>query len=83
MTAIIFSGHWEWLVVLVIALLLFGHRIPGMARSLGSGITEFKKGLKKGEKGTDDDDEAPPKSLANQDPTVMEERQQEKTTHSG
>jgi len=35
-------------VILLIALLLFGHRIPGMARSLGSGIVEFKRGLKGG-----------------------------------
>ena len=35
-------------MILLIALLLFGHRIPGMARSLGSGIVEFKKGLKGG-----------------------------------
>ena len=38
------SGYEIW-IVLAIALLLFGHRIPGMARSLGSGIVEFKKGL--------------------------------------
>lgn len=43
-----FSGPELW-VVLVVALLLFGHRIPGMARSLGAGIVEFKKGLKSGE----------------------------------
>ena len=41
-------GGYEWLIILVVALLLFGHRIPGMARSLGSGIVEFKKGLKSG-----------------------------------
>ncbi len=41
-------GPWEMWVILLIALLLFGHRIPGMARSLGSGIVEFKKGLKGG-----------------------------------
>ena len=82
MTAVIFSGHWEWLVVLVIALLLFGHRIPGMARSLGSGITEFKKGLTKGEKDKEDDDE-PPKSLPDKDPSAMEQGQREKTTQSG
>lgn len=39
-------GPTELWVILLIALLLFGHRIPSMARSLGSGITEFKKGLK-------------------------------------
>jgi sec-independent protein translocase protein TatA len=43
---------WEIWVVLAVALLLFGHRIPSMARSLGSGIVEFKKGLK----GDDDPD---------------------------
>jgi sec-independent protein translocase protein TatA len=41
-------GGYEWLVVLVVVLLLFGTRIPSLARSLGSGITEFKKGLKGG-----------------------------------
>ena len=44
---------WEWIIILVVILLLFGHRLPGMARSLGSGITEFKRGLKEGGKGDD------------------------------
>ncbi|MCK5943753.1 MAG: twin-arginine translocase TatA/TatE family subunit [Planctomycetes bacterium] len=39
----------ELLIILAVVLLLFGHRIPGMARSLGSGITEFKRGLKDGD----------------------------------
>ena len=38
----------EWVVIGVIALLLFGKRLPGVARSLGTGIVEFKKGLKGG-----------------------------------
>tara|TARA_R110002072_G_scaffold46591_1_gene128810 strand:- start:59984 stop:60196 length:213 start_codon:yes stop_codon:yes gene_type:complete len=52
----------ELLIVLAVVLLLFGHRLPGMARSLGSGITEFKRGLKDGsskddaEKSKDDDE---------------------------
>jgi sec-independent protein translocase protein TatA len=37
------------LLILAVVLLLFGHRLPGMARSLGSGITEFKRGLKDGD----------------------------------
>ena len=41
---------WEIVAVLVVVLLLFGHRLPGMARSLGSGITEFKRCLKDGNK---------------------------------
>ncbi|MFN6146519.1 MAG: twin-arginine translocase TatA/TatE family subunit [Planctomycetota bacterium] len=43
-------NHWELIVIVVIVLVLFGNRIPGMMRSLGSGITEFKKGLKDGSK---------------------------------
>ena len=43
-------GGWEWLIILVVALLIFGNRIPGLARSLGSGITEFKAGLREGDK---------------------------------
>ncbi|MHC4471380.1 MAG: Sec-independent protein translocase subunit TatA/TatB [Planctomycetota bacterium] len=39
-------SHWEIIVVLVIALLLFGTRLPKVARSLGQGVSEFKSGLK-------------------------------------
>jgi len=48
MIAIGFPNGLEWIIILVVVLLLFGHRLPGMARSLGSGITEFKRGLKEG-----------------------------------
>jgi sec-independent protein translocase protein TatA len=46
----------ELLIVLVIALLLFGKRLPDVARSLGKGVVEFKKGLK----GIEDDVDHPP-----------------------
>jgi len=39
-------GGWEWIIVLVIALLIFGKRLPGTMRSIGKGVVEFKKGLK-------------------------------------
>lgn len=42
------GSSWQWVIVLVVVLLLFGNRLPGVARSLGAGITEFKKGLKEG-----------------------------------
>ena len=38
-------GGMELMIVGVIVLLLFGNRLPGVMRSLGLGITEFKKGI--------------------------------------
>ena len=36
-------GLGELLVVMVIGLVLFGNRLPNMARSLGKTLTEFRK----------------------------------------
>ena len=38
-------GPWQFAILLLIVLLLFGKRLPQMMRSLGEGATEFKKGL--------------------------------------
>ena len=38
-------GGPEMLIVGFIALLLFGNRLPGVMRSLGKSVTEFKKGV--------------------------------------
>ena len=38
-------GTGEMLLILFVALLLFGRRLPEVARSMGKSITEFKKGL--------------------------------------
>ncbi|MFH1730967.1 MAG: twin-arginine translocase TatA/TatE family subunit, partial [Planctomycetota bacterium] len=39
-------GGSEWIIILVVALLLFGPRLPLIMRGLGKGIVEFKKGLR-------------------------------------
>lgn len=62
---IAFVNHWELIVILVVVLLLFGHRLPGMARSLGSGITEFKRGLKDGNSKNNDAGTNPPARTTN------------------
>jgi sec-independent protein translocase protein TatA len=50
-------GPLELIVILVVALLLFGSRLPDVARKLGRSITEFKKGLRE----VEDEVKQPPK----------------------
>jgi sec-independent protein translocase protein TatA len=49
-----FGSGYHWIILLVIVLILFGNRLPSVMRSLGRGVTEFKKGIEGG-----DDDDAP------------------------
>jgi len=49
----------EWLVILLVALLIFGHKLPSVMRGLGGSIKEFKKGM----------DEGPAAKDAAKDPT--------------
>ncbi len=49
-------GTTELVVFALIVLVLFGSRLPKVMRSLGSSITEFKKGVNEGNQ---TEDEAP------------------------
>jgi sec-independent protein translocase protein TatA len=48
-------GPMELMVILVIAILLFGRRLPEIARGMGKSITEFKKGLSEAKSEIDKD----------------------------
>lgn len=36
---------WELIIILIVALLLFGKRLPDIMRGMGSSVREFKKGM--------------------------------------
>lgn len=39
-----FTGHWEWIVIILVVVLLFGgKKIPELMKGLGKGMKEFKK----------------------------------------
>lgn len=46
MTTLAMIGWQEFLVIGIVAVLIFGRRLPEVGRSLGQGLMEFKKGLK-------------------------------------
>jgi sec-independent protein translocase protein TatA len=69
-TLAIFGGSLGWtemVVIAVVALLLFGRRLPEVGRSLGKGIVEFKKGLKGIEDETNAAADAPDRPAPRQD----------------
>ena len=52
-------GIPELLIILLVVLLLFGSsKIPQLMRSMGSGISQFKKGIKEGEKDAEEERKA-------------------------
>ena len=49
MTCFALIGTTEWILIFCAVALLFGaKKIPELARSLGSSVNEFKKGMKDG-----------------------------------
>jgi len=38
-------GGTEWIIILIVALLIFGKRLPDVMRSMGKSLKQFKKGM--------------------------------------
>ncbi|MEW6359383.1 MAG: twin-arginine translocase TatA/TatE family subunit [Planctomycetota bacterium] len=38
-------GGWEWIVILIVALLIFGKNLPDVARAIGKALTELRRGM--------------------------------------
>jgi sec-independent protein translocase protein TatA len=65
-------GVWEILILLLVALLIFGpKRLPEMGRSLGRGMREFKDSL------TGKDDDTPAELPAGEAEPVAEARKRD------
>ena len=59
----------EWIVVGIIALLIFGRRLPEVMRGLGSGVREFREGVSGDSKESDQQQvshQSPPTPAADQ-----------------
>lgn len=50
-------GVWEWVIILVIVLIIFGAgRLTDIGKGLGGAITEFKKAVDEGKEEVDEDE---------------------------
>ena len=65
----------EIIIIVGVVLLLFGSsKIPQLMRGLGSGINEFKKGLKEGDQAADASKPADPAKPAEAKPAEPEKK---------
>jgi sec-independent protein translocase protein TatA len=64
-------GTWEIVGIVAIGILLFGSRLPSIARSIGKSVTEFKKGVKDVKADLDGEE---PKKIENQAREVQVEK---------
>ena len=60
------GGIWQWIVVLAIALVLFGGRgkISNLMGDFGKGLKSFKKGIKEDEPQSVEAEDGPPTAQA-------------------
>jgi sec-independent protein translocase protein TatA len=71
-------GAPELIVIVVIALLLFGAgRIADIGKGLGQGIKNFKQGLKEAENEDDDEADEKPKKSAKSEKAAKKEKKEE------
>ena len=50
-------GGWEWVIILVIVVLVFGvGRISKLGSEMGKGISAFREGMKEGQDSGDETD---------------------------
>ena len=67
-------GPLEWGIILAIVLVIFGAgKLPGLGRSLGSGIRNFNKSIKGEGEGEGEGDDETPKELDDGGETVSKE----------
>lgn len=49
-------GGWEWVIILVIVLLLFGvGRLSKLGEELGKGVRSFREGISEGTEGSEEE----------------------------
>jgi sec-independent protein translocase protein TatA len=75
-------GPLEWVVILIVALLLFGRRLPEVGKSFGQGIREFKKGLKETEEEVRKTDDTSARRSLPQDQTMRAPESTQERTHT-